>query len=97
MLYQGLGSKVQHAGQDISTNSVGIHDAYVYIISEKGIEKGKDLFVGYLAEYNGDMYAINSLELYQHDEIEGGKSGENYLYRLDGKKESRLGSYHINY
>ena len=75
----------------VSTDSVGIEDAYIYIIEDGKIEKGDSPFVGYLSEYNGIVYAINSLELYRKADKEGGISGKNYFYALNGKKIKKLG------
>lgn len=73
-----------------SSNSVGSMDAYIYIIEEDKIYKSDQPFFGFFSEYNGAVYAADTYELYINGDKEGGASGRNYLYRMNGRNIERV-------
>lgn len=70
----------------VSTDSVGEPDCYIYVIENEKISQIETPFVGYLEEAQGDVYAVNSMELYKEKNTDGGASGSNSVYRIENKK-----------
>lgn len=74
----------------VSCNCVSELDAYIYVIENEKISKSDKRFMGFLTEYNGEVYAVETYELYADGNVEGGASGENHLYRMNGTKEIEI-------
>lgn len=73
----------------VTTDSVGIHDAYISVLKDGKILTTKP-FVGYLAEYDGKVYAANTLELTHTKNKDYGESGKNALYQMDSNRMKKL-------
>ena len=74
----------------VSTDSVGERDAYIYVIKDKEVSTIGTPFTGYLGVSDGIVYAMDTLELYVEGNSESGASGENSLYRINGKEQQEV-------
>lgn len=81
----------------VSCDSVGEVDAFVYVIENGEIKQSKQPFWGFLEEYNGEVYALDSLELLVEGDNEMGASGRNNLYRMEKTKMEKVKEFPNKY
>ncbi len=70
----------------VSTDSVGKPDCCIYVIEDKKIRTMAEPFIGYLTEYDGEVYAVDTLEWYNEGGSEAAASGKNNLYKIEDDK-----------
>lgn len=75
----------------VSNNSVGKLDAYITVIDTDGtVSRTKQHFNGTLAEYNGTVFALDTLEIFYNRVEEWGESGNNALYAMNKTKMEKV-------
>lgn len=74
----------------VTTDCIGKEDAHIYILKNGEIFISEETFVGYLTEYKGEVYAVNTLELTHKINEDIGESGENAMYLLDKQKMKKI-------
>ncbi len=74
----------------VSTDSAGRLDSFLYVVEDGEVSHLETPFVGYLEEYNGEVYAADSMELNEEDGEEIGQSGSNSLYKIKNKKMEKI-------
>lgn len=66
----------------LTNDSVDEYDAKVLVVENGECEKAGETLMGYLTEYNGEVYAMNYLELFVTEGSMMGYNGTSYLYRM---------------
>lgn len=74
----------------VSSDSVGVADAYVYVIENGKVQHSKQRFRGFLAEHNGEVFAVDSMELFVEGDDEIGSSGRNNIYCMNKTKMEKV-------
>lgn len=73
----------------VCSDSIRVN-TYIYVIENGEVQQADIPFMGYLAEYNGEVYAVDCQEL---STIDGGAmavSGKNNLYRMNKTKMEKV-------
>lgn len=66
----------------VTNESEDEYDAKVLVVENGECEKAGETLMGYLAEYNGEVYAMNYLELFVIKDGMIAYNGTSYLYRM---------------
>ncbi len=74
----------------VSTDSTGRLDSFLYFVEDGEVSHLETPFVGYLAECDGEVYAADTMELFEEGGEEIGQSGSNSLYKVKDKKMEKI-------